>query len=293
MFLSTLEQWALLESLIETGSIAKAAEKHCKSQPAVSYQLNQLQERLALPILQLQGRKLVLTNAGAALLDQASVILNEWRDLELQAKALASNIRDSISLVIDSLFPKEQLFSALKRFNEQYPYTQIHVKEIVRDEGLLQIEKGMGHLYIVSVPDDADFQKTLTKELRFVLVGHREHEIFAVKESLRAKCVYQYPTIQVVDKENQESNNQKKRYRESWYFTSVSSAIEAVVNQLGLGWLPESEITELLDSGTLQRVDHTQSTERITRLYCIHSPMEKYDVCIQALSNAILGLPDD
>jgi len=288
MFLSTLEQWALLESIIETGSIAKAAEKHCRSQPSVSYQINQLQERLGVELLKLQGRKLVLTNVGAMLLEQASVILDEWRDLELQSKALSANTRDSVSLVVDSLFPKPRLFKALKTFNEKFPYTQIHVKEIVRDEGVSQIEKGMGDLYVVSVPDNASYQKTLTMELRFILVAHKDHEILSIKESLRANRVFRYPTIQVVDKENQKSNSQDKKYRETWYFTSVNSAIEAVVNQLGLGWLPECEIESLLDDGTLQRIDQSSETERITPLYCVRSPMEKYDGCIQALSNAIL-----
>lgn len=288
MFGSTLEQWALLESVIESGSIVKAAEKHCRSQPSVSYQLNQLQERLGVELLELQGRKLVLTRVGSILIEQASILLNEWRDLELQAKALTCTTRDSISLVIDSLFPKKRLFSALKRFNAQYPHTQIHLKEIVRDEGLLQIEKGMGDLYVVSVSEDANFQKTFVMDLKFILVGHKDHEIFSTKEFLRTNYLYHYPTIQIVDKENQKSNFQDKKYRETWYFTSVNSAIEAVVNKLGLGWLPETEIGKQLEDGTLRRIDTSGNSDRIASVYSIQSPIEKYDLCIQALSNAIL-----
>ncbi len=288
MFASTLEQWALLESIIETGSIANAAEKHCRSQPSVSYQINQLQERLGVELLELKGRKLVLTKVGKILLDQAALLLNEWRDLELQANAMTANVRDSVSLVVDSLFPKPRLFKALKDFNKQYPYTQIHVKEIVRDEGMLQIENQAGDLYVVSVPEDAALQKTRTVALRFILVAHKEHEILAINESMRINRLFRYPIIQVVDKENQRANSQDKKYGETWYFTSVSSAIEAVVNQLGLGWLPESEIQQELKDGTLQRIDHSSETERITYLYCVRSPIEKYDECIQALSNAIL-----
>jgi DNA-binding transcriptional LysR family regulator len=291
MFSSTLEQWALLESIIETGSIAKAAEKHCKSQPSVSYQINQLQERLGVKLLELQGRKLVLTSTGASLLEQASLLLNEWRDLELQAAALTKTMRGSVSLVIDSLFPKKRLFNALKQFNERYPYTQVHVKEIVRDEGLLQIEKGLGDLYIVSVPENFKYPKTLTVKLRFILVAYRDHEILSIKESLRLNRIYRYPIIQIVDKDNQAANEQHKQYSETWYFTSVNSAIEAVMSQLGIGWLPESEIQPYLDRGELQRIEYSSETERITSLYCVQNSVEKYDVCVQALSNAILDGP--
>ncbi|RQW64501.1 LysR family transcriptional regulator [Vibrio viridaestus] len=288
MFSTTLEQWMLLESIIETGSIAKAAEKHCRSQPSVSYQINQLQERLGVKLLELKGRNLVLTTIGSKLLEQASLLLREWQDLEQQAQALTDNSRHSISLVIDSLFPKSRLFNALKEFNNDHPYTQVHVKEIVRDEGVLQIDKGIGDLYVVSVPDDYKHPKTLTASLTFILVAHSSHEIMQIDESKRTSRLYRYPTIQIVDKENQTIEHNENHYGESWYFTSVNSAIEAVVNQLGIGWLPETEIKHLLDEGVLQRIEHTNETERITKLYCIRSAAEKYDQCIQSLANAIL-----
>ena len=46
MHKTTLEQWALLEKVIELGSFAKAAEETNRSQSSVSYNLALLQERL-------------------------------------------------------------------------------------------------------------------------------------------------------------------------------------------------------------------------------------------------------
>lgn len=51
MHKSTLEQWSLLEKVVEAGSFAKAAELTHRSQSSVSYNLSLLQERLGVALL--------------------------------------------------------------------------------------------------------------------------------------------------------------------------------------------------------------------------------------------------
>ena len=51
MHKTTLEQWALLEKVVELGSFARAAEETNRSQSSVSYNLALLQERLGVALL--------------------------------------------------------------------------------------------------------------------------------------------------------------------------------------------------------------------------------------------------
>ena len=46
---TTLEQWVVLQTVIEQGSFAQAATALNRSQSSVSYALSGLQERLGLP----------------------------------------------------------------------------------------------------------------------------------------------------------------------------------------------------------------------------------------------------
>jgi len=64
MHKTTLEQWSLLERVVEAGSFAKAAEETNRSQSSVSYNLSLLQERLGVALLVPEGRRAVLTPAG-------------------------------------------------------------------------------------------------------------------------------------------------------------------------------------------------------------------------------------
>ena len=68
MHKTTLEQWALLEKVVELGSFARAAEETNRSQSSVSYNLALLQERLGVALLAPSGRRAVLTPAGELLL---------------------------------------------------------------------------------------------------------------------------------------------------------------------------------------------------------------------------------
>ena len=57
MHKTTLEQWGLLEKVIQLGSFASAAQATNRSQSSVSYNLGQLQERLGVALLKPAGRR--------------------------------------------------------------------------------------------------------------------------------------------------------------------------------------------------------------------------------------------
>ncbi|CAM3534731.1 HTH-type transcriptional activator AllS [Vibrio aerogenes CECT 7868] len=291
MLMTTLEQWQILKSVVELGSIASAAERHHKSQPAISYQLSQLQERLGIKLLQLKGRKLALTTHGALLLDEVSVLLESWQRMEHKASALKSGPRSFITLVIDSLFPRQQLFSALKQFHQIYPYTQVHLREVVRDEGIAQAEQAFGDLYMIGLTNEqeATTPKQFVMDIRIMLVAHKDHPVFAQEEQLRLLQLNRYPVVQIVDKENQQKQLHEKRYQESWFVTTIDSAVEAVMSGLSCGWLPEDSIRQLLASGELRPIQQNAPSERISSLYLIKDPSCRYDTCVQALSDALLA----
>lgn len=289
MFKTSIEQWQLLAAVVEHGSIASAAEHHHRSQPAVSYQLNQLQQRLGVELLELQGRRLVLTEAGAALLAQAKLLLNGFRDLELRAEAINAGRRTVVNLVVDSMFPQPWLFAGLKAFHAQYKQTQVHVKESIKDEGVLQLQQQAGDLYLISLPQTSSVEKQLVMDVQFVCVAHSQHPLFQIPAELRRSQLASYPMIQIVDQQSQQLSHLYPEAQESWYFTSIDAAIGAVVNQLGFGWLPQQQVAPLLADGTLASIG---VNSRSTPLYFVRDDSSRHDPTVQALSEAILAQID-
>ena len=85
---TTLEQWSVLQAIVEHGSYAKAAEALHRSQSSISYMVARLQEQLGVELLAIEGRKARLTERGAVLLRRATELLADARRLEQLAGSL-------------------------------------------------------------------------------------------------------------------------------------------------------------------------------------------------------------
>lgn len=132
MHKTTLEQWSLLEKVVEAGSFAKAAEQTHRSQSSVSYNLSLLQERLGIALLVVEGRRAVLTPAGELLLNQVKPLLKAFSYVETRAATLHSGMRTRVDLIVDSIFPRRRLFAILRQFQQRYPQTQVRLTEVLK-----------------------------------------------------------------------------------------------------------------------------------------------------------------
>src|SRR5271170_8359429 len=106
---TSLEQWAVLAAVVDTGGFAQAAQVLNRSQSAVSYAVARLQESLDLPLLVVEGRKSVLTPPGRTLLNRARLLLKDLATLEQLAHSLKQGWEPELSLVVDAAFPRALL----------------------------------------------------------------------------------------------------------------------------------------------------------------------------------------
>jgi DNA-binding transcriptional LysR family regulator len=273
---TTLEQWQLLQAVVELGSYNKAAEQFHRTQSSVSYQLGILQERLGIPLLTIVGRKAELTEAGHDLLAQAAVLLEGMHALEARAEAILQGERTHIHLVVDSIFPKTMLFSVLEKFHQQHPQTQVHLTEILRSESLRQLAKHTGDLYLIHLPTVAQHQGKLLLEIGFVAVACRDHALLHKPQPLHERDLAQYPVIKIVDRQTQKHPEQATATAEHWSFTSVDAAIEAIRHGVGYGWVPENQILSLLAEGVLVPLPLQSGGRRSTPLYLVEdAPLEQ------------------
>jgi DNA-binding transcriptional LysR family regulator len=102
---TSIAQWSVLRVIIESGSFALAAEQLHRSQSSVSYSVAQLQDRLGVKLLQIDGRKAQLTGIGRTLLADAMPLIDDLIRLEERARYLASGGEANIRLLADSIFP--------------------------------------------------------------------------------------------------------------------------------------------------------------------------------------------
>src|SRR6056297_3295191 len=73
----TLHQLQVFLKVTEKGSITKAAEKLYLTQPAVSIQLKNFQDQFSIPLTEVVGRKLYVTDFGMEIAEAARKIIDE------------------------------------------------------------------------------------------------------------------------------------------------------------------------------------------------------------------------
>ena len=81
----TFRQLRLLQALADTGSVSRAAAALHVTQPTASAQLREITEAVGLPLYELIGRRVQLTDTGQRLAATARAISAEWEAFEQYA----------------------------------------------------------------------------------------------------------------------------------------------------------------------------------------------------------------
>ncbi|HCV77085.1 MAG TPA: LysR family transcriptional regulator, partial [Pseudomonas sp.] len=95
----SLDQWRTLQAVVDHGGYAQAAEVLHRSQSSVSYTVARMQEQLGVPLLRLEGRRAVLTDAGAVLLRRSRRLVQQASQLEELAYHMEQGWESEVRLV--------------------------------------------------------------------------------------------------------------------------------------------------------------------------------------------------
>jgi Transcriptional regulator len=145
------------EAIARLNHVTKAALELHVAQPALSKQLRDLEEELGVTLFDRVGRRVQLTEAGAALLPHARAILGQ---VEAARAAMAERIGLQRGLATVGAPPTvgtHLLPSALAAFNTRYPGIELRLREAGMATLLEQLAAGLADLAVVALPvDDPD-----------------------------------------------------------------------------------------------------------------------------------------
>ncbi len=98
----TLNQLQIFLKIVEKGSVTKTAEELHLTQPAVSNQLRNFQEQFDLPLTELVGRKIYITDFGKEIARSAERILDEVAAINLKTHAFQSQLTGRLKISVVS-----------------------------------------------------------------------------------------------------------------------------------------------------------------------------------------------
>ena len=225
----TLEQWRVLQAVVDYGGYAQAAEQLHRSQSSISYSINKLQQQLGMALLRIEGRKAQLTDAGKVLLRRSRELFNEAVQLETLATSLEQGWEPEIHLVVDAAFPSDILFTALKAFAPRDRGTRIQLDEVVLSGADEALQSGNADLVIGAI-NPSDTLADLLISIEFVAVAHPQHPLHQLGRPPGITDLQR--EMQVVIKDSAETRSRDIGWlgaEHRWTVTNIDTALTAGV----------------------------------------------------------------
>ena len=266
----TLDQWAALVSVVESGGYAKAGEQLHKSQSTLTYAIQKLEELLGVKAFELRGRRSVLTDSGALLFRRGKSLLEEAQRLEHAAGDLARGWEPEIRLAVEIIYPTWLLLECLAAFARERPECRIELYETVlggTEEALLQrrADLAIGPL----IPPG--FVGDLLMPVRMLCMAAPTHPLHQLGRELTLADLRQHRHLVVRDSGADRSRSGGWLNESRWTVSNKATSIRAAVMGLGYAWYAEDMVREELERGALRPLPLREGAERHGNLFLIYA----------------------
>lgn len=265
----SLEQWAAFKAVVDEGSFARAAEVLNKSQSSVSYAIARLNEQLPSPVLELSGRKAVLTREGKVMYRRASQLLQQAQAAEETARLLSEGTEPEVVIAVDGLLEPGRVIPVLDAFSQRFPMTRLRMLETQlsgTEEALL--EKKADIVLGNQVP--VGFMGTPLTVVRMIAVAHPQHPLFANPASAGINEFELRSWRQVVLRDSGNRREQDAGWlgsEQRWTVSHFSTSLKVLRAGLAFAFMPWHWVEQDIREGTLRELPLHQGAERRLPIY--------------------------
>jgi DNA-binding transcriptional LysR family regulator len=147
----TFRQLRLFQALAETGSVSAAAKATHVTQPTASMQLKEVTQAVGLPLYEVIGKKVHLTDAGKELAMTARAIALSWESFEQHVDAVKGLSRGKLRIAVVST-AKYFMPRLIGSFCKKYPAIDVSLEILNRDGVVSRLQNNLDDLYIMSMP---------------------------------------------------------------------------------------------------------------------------------------------
>lgn len=189
----TLQQLRIFKKISETKSITKASEELHLTQPAVSIQLKKLQDQFDIPLTEVIGRQLYVTEFGYEIAEACERILNEVHAIRYRSKAYKGQLVGKLHISIVST-AKYVMPYFLSGFISEHEGVDLHM-DVTNKAGVLKsLENNAVDFALVSVlPEQLKVNRVTLMQNKLYLVGSRFPK--GAKEKIRKADFEKLPFI--------------------------------------------------------------------------------------------------
>lgn len=234
-----LDQLALFVRTADQRSFSAVARDSGRAQSAVSTAIALLEADLGVALFERSsGRQPTLTEAGAALLEEARGILQQCQRLEGRASGFARGEETHLRLAQDEAMPYQPILASLEALAGQFPLLEVQLSsgaqgDVVRK--LVQHQADIGLLFHHDqVPRELEGQRLGAIEM--VTVCSPQHPL-AQLEHVERRHLAQHRQLMMTPQDSHYPGGEQLSPL-AWRADSFYVMAELVILGLGWAWLP-------------------------------------------------------
>ncbi len=241
----TINQLRIFLKVVEKESITKASEELFMTQPAVSIQLKKFQDQFDIPLTELIGRRLFITEFGQEIATISQRIFDEFEELTFKTNEYQGMLTGRLK-VSSASTGKYLIPFFLTGFMEEHSGINLLLDVTNKSKVVESLKANEIDFAMVSkLPEDLEVEEEILVENRLYLVGRPENEKQKKTLIYREEGSATRSEMERYFKENLKAN------RKQLELTSNEAVKQAVLAGLGHSILPLIGIKNELSNGTI------------------------------------------
>jgi len=266
-----LNDLSLFIRVVETGSFTAAAESLNVQKSTISRRIAQLEDTLGIRLIQRTTRKLKLTPEGEELFSRAQPLVDDLEAVQDDISASRTELRGRLRLTMPTEIGVFMMNGVITSFMKAYPRLEVDVELSTRTVDL--IEEGVDlALRLGPLPNSSLIARHIAGLHRGLFATPEyleQHGMPQTPDDLAAhQCISllkPFDHLRFTNWNDSEPVTMGGRLRTN----SMSFVREMILQNMGIGRLPEVFCSELIESGQIVRVleDFTLDPLEINALY--------------------------
>jgi DNA-binding transcriptional LysR family regulator len=251
----TLDQLTMLVAVAEQGSYASASEALGRSASTVNTAIANLEDGLGIDLFQREGRRSILTDAGKRILEEARLALAQAQIIRGCAASLQSGTEASLSIVVDTLFPRQALVFALGELHRQFPHVAVRVREEIHGDSLALVQRGevdVGFLPLEEVTGDVIARPL--RPMQLVHVCAAGHQLAKLPQPMSEEAVRDALQIVLSQRYHPGSEDRGVFSMRTWRVVDLELKLRLIESGIGWGSAPLDRVEQQIAAGTLVRL---------------------------------------
>jgi LysR family transcriptional regulator, low CO2-responsive transcriptional regulator len=252
----TLNQLNIFLKVSQLESITKAAEDLHLSQPAVSIQLKNFQDQFDIPLTEIIGRKIFITDFGREVAQAAEKILNEVESLNYKTLQHKGHLSGRLKISVVST-GKYIIPYFLSEFLKENPGVELQMEVTNKAQVIESLEKNEIDFALVSVlPEKLSVEKITLMKNKLFLIANGKYKLKKTQNHFKIlegqKFIYREKGSATRFAMEQFIINNDLPVQKKIELTSNEAVKQAILADLGLSIMPLIGLKNELKEAELQ-----------------------------------------